>query len=228
MELFERRRYYFCSYCGTFRFIETPPVDGVQVLEQRATTFPCPLCGAPLSKSLLDEVYPVDHCERCRGLLMMRGTFADAPYDSQAITRSGARWSPEITAFFIVPFVATSTWYLLMLCTLAAANGRLRWRTDVVAMALGALIVGFPTTVVITLVLTVPVYLLVRRTGGVSLGSAAAGGGSIGLCAALLFWIVAREWTVLSPLRGVLIGVTTAIVWWYAAGKPSRASGNTT
>lgn len=145
-----------------------------------------------------------------------------SPYDSHATTSGASRRSREITAFCIVPFVATSTWYVLMLCALAAANGRLRWRTDVLAMALGAVIAGFPTAVAITLVLTLPVYLLVRRTGGVSLGTAAAGGGSIGLCAALLFWTFAREWTVLSPFRGLLIGVTTAIVWWHAAGRPDR------
>ena len=52
MELFERRRYYFCTYCGTFHFIETPPVDGVHVLERPAGALPCPLCTAPLAKSV--------------------------------------------------------------------------------------------------------------------------------------------------------------------------------
>ena len=136
-----------------------------------------------------------------------------------------SRWSSELRAFFIVPFVATIAWYVLMLCALAMGNGRLRLRTDVFAMALGAMIVGFPTAVAITLVLAIPVYLLVRATVGISLTTAAAGGGSVGFCAALLFWMFDREWTVLSPVRGVLIGVTAAVGWWYVARKPNKVPG---
>ena len=77
MELFERRRYYFCRYCGTFHFIETAPIDGVQILERQHTGMPCPLCSAPLYKSLLDDQHIVHHCERCRGLLASRRTFGD-------------------------------------------------------------------------------------------------------------------------------------------------------
>jgi Zn-finger nucleic acid-binding protein len=78
MELFERRRYYFCQYCGTFDFIETPAVDGIQVLERSVEALPCPLCRVPLAKSLLDETHVIEHCERCRGLLIARAGFADA------------------------------------------------------------------------------------------------------------------------------------------------------
>jgi len=31
-ELFERRRYFFCTHCGSFSFINTPEVEGVRVL----------------------------------------------------------------------------------------------------------------------------------------------------------------------------------------------------
>src|ERR671914_218326 len=78
MELFERRRYYFCSYCGTFHFIETPSIDGVQVLERPVSAGPCPICNAPLTKSLLDETHVVKYCEQCRGVLIPRAEFADA------------------------------------------------------------------------------------------------------------------------------------------------------
>ena len=78
MELFERRRYYFCHFCGTFHFIDTPAVDGIQVLERPAAARECPLCRSPLAKSLLDEAYVVEHCERCRGLLVARTLFAEA------------------------------------------------------------------------------------------------------------------------------------------------------
>jgi Zn-finger nucleic acid-binding protein len=78
MELFERRRYYFCTYCGTFHFIDTPAVEGVHVLERPATALPCPLCTAPLAKSLLDEAHVIESCEQCRGVLMPRAEFAAA------------------------------------------------------------------------------------------------------------------------------------------------------
>jgi Zn-finger nucleic acid-binding protein len=78
MELFDRRRYYFCAYCGTFHFIETPAVEGIQVLERPPDALRCPLCKSPLAKALLDEAEPVEHCEQCRGILMTRGVFAEA------------------------------------------------------------------------------------------------------------------------------------------------------
>jgi Zn-finger nucleic acid-binding protein len=77
MELFERRRYYFCRYCGTFHFIESAETDGVQVLERVGAT-PCPVCTAPLAKALLDSVHPIQYCEQCRGVLLPRSVFVDA------------------------------------------------------------------------------------------------------------------------------------------------------
>ena len=78
MELFERRRYFFCTHCGTFHFIETPAVDGVHVLTRPNEARACPRCAAALAKSLLDDRYPVEYCERCKGLLIDRSSFADA------------------------------------------------------------------------------------------------------------------------------------------------------
>jgi Zn-finger nucleic acid-binding protein len=78
MELFERRRYYFCRYCGTFEFLDAPGTDGIQVLERRPDAQPCPLCQAPLAKSLLDGSHTIRHCEKCRGVLLERAVFAYA------------------------------------------------------------------------------------------------------------------------------------------------------
>jgi Zn-finger nucleic acid-binding protein len=78
MELFERRRYYFCRYCGTFDFIAGAGDDGVHVLERKDQARPCPLCSAPLATALLDGSYAVEHCVRCGGLLMPRAIFAEA------------------------------------------------------------------------------------------------------------------------------------------------------
>jgi Zn-finger nucleic acid-binding protein len=84
MELFDRRRYYFCRYCGTFEFLETAGTDGIHVLERKPDAVPCPLCTAALAKSLLDDIHPVDYCERCRGVLIRRANFADAVYRRRA------------------------------------------------------------------------------------------------------------------------------------------------
>lgn len=78
MELFDRRRYYSCRYCGTFEFLDTPGADGVHVLERKADALPCPLCAAPLAKSLLDDAHVIEHCEKCRGVLLERAVFAMA------------------------------------------------------------------------------------------------------------------------------------------------------
>jgi Zn-finger nucleic acid-binding protein len=93
MELFERRRYYFCTYCGTFQFIETPPVEGVHVLERPPVALPCPLCAAPLAKSLLDDRHAIQSCEQCRGVLMPRAEFA-AAVASRRAREDGSPSSP--------------------------------------------------------------------------------------------------------------------------------------
>jgi Zn-finger nucleic acid-binding protein/DNA-directed RNA polymerase subunit RPC12/RpoP len=77
MELFDRRRYYFCRHCGSFHFIETEALDGVRVLARDAAALPCPLCAEHLASAQLDDTFVVKHCERCRGVLMARSTFAD-------------------------------------------------------------------------------------------------------------------------------------------------------
>lgn len=76
MELFERRRYFFCRYCGTFHFIDSAETDGVQVLD-RSGVAPCPVCTSPLAKALLDNVHPIQYCEQCRGVLVPRSVFVD-------------------------------------------------------------------------------------------------------------------------------------------------------
>jgi Zn-finger nucleic acid-binding protein len=78
MELFERRRYYFCRHCGTFHFLETTATDGVEVLARSTDAKPCPLCSAPLARALLDDSCVVEHCETCRGVLVARAGFGEA------------------------------------------------------------------------------------------------------------------------------------------------------
>ena len=78
MELFDRRRYFFCRHCGTFEFLERTEGGGIQVLERRSDALPCPLCRAPLARALLDGRHPVQYCERCRGVALERAAFAAA------------------------------------------------------------------------------------------------------------------------------------------------------
>lgn len=85
MELFARQRHYFCRHCGSFHFLESPEIDGVQVLERAADARPCPRCGKGLTTAMLDNRHVVQHCEHCRGVLVPRADFADA------VTRRRAR-----------------------------------------------------------------------------------------------------------------------------------------
>ncbi len=94
MELFERRKYYFCRYCGTFHFIETEAAGGIQVLGRSGEAAPCPACASPLTTALLDEAYPVQYCEKCRGVLVPRGVFVDVTTTRRAFA-SGAPTPPR-------------------------------------------------------------------------------------------------------------------------------------
>lgn len=84
MELFERRRYYFCRYCGTFHFLDTAETDGIHLLDRPAQARPCPACAAPLAKSLLDNTHVVEFCEQCRGVLLARTSFAHTVTERRA------------------------------------------------------------------------------------------------------------------------------------------------
>lgn len=75
MELFERRRYYFCRYCGSFHFLDSPDVDGIQVLETSSQALKCARCAGKLASAVLDE-HPIRFCTACRGVLMPRRSFA--------------------------------------------------------------------------------------------------------------------------------------------------------
>jgi hypothetical protein len=132
-------------------------------------------------------------------------------------SESSSRRSRALTAFLCVPLVAAATWYLLVLVYLLIANGRLRLRTDVMAMAIGAVILGIPVAALLTVTLAVPAYLVVRRTVGVTAGSAVAGGAGIGLAAALVTWSLSGETSLISPLRGLLIGTVSGAAWWRLA-----------
>jgi Zn-finger nucleic acid-binding protein len=93
MELFARRRYYFCRYCGTFHFLDSPEIDGIRVLEMPATPLSCVRCRGQLSIAQLDGAHPVQYCTTCRGALMPRPTFADVVY-ARRTWATGAPMAP--------------------------------------------------------------------------------------------------------------------------------------
>ena len=80
MELFARRRYFFCRYCGSFHFLDTPESEGVRILETPARGLACVRCGGKLATALLDDTHPVEVCAVCRGVLMPRAVFAQVVY----------------------------------------------------------------------------------------------------------------------------------------------------
>jgi Zn-finger nucleic acid-binding protein len=92
MELFARRRYYFCRYCGTFAFLEPPETDGIRVLTLPAAPLSCVRCAGKLSLAQLDNQHEVQYCSTCRGALMPRPTFADVVY----ARRTWATSQPEV------------------------------------------------------------------------------------------------------------------------------------
>ena len=61
MELFARRRYYFCRYCGTFDFLESPETDGIRVLEMPAAPLVCIRCSGKLAIAQLDGSHTVQY-----------------------------------------------------------------------------------------------------------------------------------------------------------------------
>ena len=95
MELFARRRYYFCSYCATFEFIAGEPIEGVRVLADITPPVPCPACDQPLSDALLDDGYKVLHCRHCRGVLLDRPVFSEA-VELRRASATGAPKTPPL------------------------------------------------------------------------------------------------------------------------------------
>ena len=129
----------------------------------------------------------------------------------------------ERSAFFAVPFIATVAWYAVTLIYVGAVNGRIRLMTDVVAFAIGAVMVTLPAMIIVTIMFAAPIYWLVRRTLGVTLLSALAGGAIIGAGTTMFFTGLTHDSSVLSPTHGIAIGLVTALAWWQLAGKPGPA-----
>jgi Zn-finger nucleic acid-binding protein len=67
---------YTCGHCGTTSIPERRDRDGVHVLGPGDGRRKCPACRSPLVRAMLDE-YQINYCEKCRGLLVPRRSFAE-------------------------------------------------------------------------------------------------------------------------------------------------------
>lgn len=76
MELVESRRYFRCRHCGTFHFPESLEADGIRVVGTPAESLECPVCKTGMAHALIDSDHPIDFCNKCRGVLLPRSTFA--------------------------------------------------------------------------------------------------------------------------------------------------------
>lgn len=76
MALHTTRSYFFCNYCGAFHFPEGAD-EGIRPLGPAPDAGACPGCAAPLVRASLDEAHRVLYCDRCRGVLVPRKTFAE-------------------------------------------------------------------------------------------------------------------------------------------------------
>jgi hypothetical protein len=135
----------------------------------------------------------------------------------------------ERLAFVSVPFIATLLWYFVTLLHLAFLNGRIRWGPDIVAMALGGVVWGFPIACAATVFAAVPLHSILRRSGALSFTTTALSGIGIGLCLTVAVAAVTGElWSALfSPTHGIVVGFLTAAGWSYLAGQVSTASAAT-
>jgi Zn-finger nucleic acid-binding protein len=90
MELSAARGYFFCRYCGSFSFPETTGEDGIRILEETSAARPCAVCEKPLTSALLDEAHPVQYCRNCRGVLLLRRSFA-------AVVEKRRAWATNVS-----------------------------------------------------------------------------------------------------------------------------------
>src|SRR5262245_48532252 len=111
------------------------------------------------------------HCPHCGLFNTATARTCDCGYDFASGRApetppedSRSRRRREWRAFAVVPLAAAGAWYVLTLADLAIVNGGLRLRTDFMAMGIGAVLVGLPVATAATILLSMPAYLVLRRT----------------------------------------------------------------
>ena len=125
-----------------------------------------------------------------------------------------------IRGFLAAPFVASTIYPVIWKYHLVnGPRGHIGLLNDlwVIIFVTGF---GLPFAVAATVLLAVPAYLVIRRTIGVSLATAAGSGVAIGLCVSGCFAALTHDWSAVPPIAATVIGVLTALVWWRIA-RPS-------
>lgn|GEM_PF-7011157 len=133
--------------------------------------------------------------------------------------------SRTVLAFLTAPFAAALIWYVLHAATLAVANGGLRWRSDVLALLGGSVLVGVPVAAVVTWVGGAPVYLALRWLGWLRLWAVLVAGALLGLAAAVMLLGLAEDWTHLYLALAAVVGGCTAGFWWWVAVSDASEEG---
>lgn len=77
MALLETRPCWQCGHCSTLVCPESAARVRVLRTTQNGGTHACPVCVQPMLAAVMDDRYRIEMCERCKGTLMPRRTFAD-------------------------------------------------------------------------------------------------------------------------------------------------------
>src|SRR5262245_34270632 len=73
MALHATRPCWTCAHCSSLVCPE-PAADGVRTTGGRGHD--CPICRTALTRAVLDDRAAIEMCERCKGILLPRHTFA--------------------------------------------------------------------------------------------------------------------------------------------------------
>ena len=74
---------FVCGHCGTTRLPETADRGGIRVLGPSDSSLSCAICRVPFLRALID-VYQLDYCDRCHGMLLSRRDFAELVHRRRA------------------------------------------------------------------------------------------------------------------------------------------------
>ena len=91
MALLETRPCWRCDHCHSMVCEETTGDASVRVVSGTGSERHCPVCSTPFLVAVMDDRYRIEICERCKGVLMPRETFAET-----VIGRRRAAASPPV------------------------------------------------------------------------------------------------------------------------------------
>ena len=89
MALLATRPCWQCGYCSTLVCPE-PVADGVRITGEPGRN--CPVCRLALVRAVMDDLEPIEVCDRCKGIFMARRAFA-----ATLLSRRQAADTPSVT-----------------------------------------------------------------------------------------------------------------------------------